>query len=101
MANKYTDAVFHARLTGIRKLVLWVMAHRADGDTGVCWPSYTKIARDAGIGEQTAKDAVKFLLHAGLVTVVGKVPVRDTQLSTNKYQLQLGAITELALSDKY
>lgn len=101
MANKYTDAVFHARLTGIRKLVLWVLAQRADGDTGVCWPSYTRIAKDAGIGEQTAKDAVKFLLAAGLVTVVGKVPVRDTQLSTNKYELQLDEIVALATSDKY
>jgi hypothetical protein len=101
MANKFTDAVFEAKLTGIRKLVLWALAHRADGNTGVCWPSFRRIAGDAGIGEQTAKDAVKFLLEAELIAVVGKVPVRDTQLSTNKYQLQLEAIKELGSSDKY
>jgi hypothetical protein len=98
VANKFTDAVFRARLSGMRKLALWVLASRANNDTGVCWPSYARIADDAGIGATAAKDAVRFLIEAGLVTIVGKVP-RHGSRPTNKYELHLGNIQKLSQRD--
>jgi hypothetical protein len=100
MANKFTDAVFKAKLTGTLKLVLYALAHRADNNTGRCWPSFQRIAEDSGIGRQTAVDGVAALLKIGLVKVVGLHDNERGQPS-NEYELSLEKLTELATSDEY
>lgn len=100
MANKFTDAVFKAKLTGTLKLVLYALAHRADNKTGRCWPSFQRIAEDSGIGRQTAVDAIASLLKMGLVEVVGLHNNEHGQPS-NEYELCLDKLTELATSDEY
>lgn len=50
MANKFTDAVFNIQLPGesrnrvVLKAILMAVAWRTDNKSGLCWPSYARIA---------------------------------------------------------
>ena len=94
MANKYTDAVFTAKLPMRDKAVLWALAHRSDNDKGICWPSYSTIARDAGCSRSTAERAVDAVLKLGVISIVGKEPTAPGKWN-NVYRLELGAIQAL------
>ena len=94
MANKYTDAVFAAKLPMRDKAVLSALAHRTDNGKGTCWPSYSTIARDAGCSRSTAEKAVNALLKLGIISVVGKEPTAPGKWN-NIYRLDLGAIQAL------
>jgi hypothetical protein len=93
MANKFTDAVFRAELKNPEKAVLAALAQRTN-DEGICWPSYSRLAADAGVSDHTAVNKVKLLREKGLVTVIGSVCSAQGQ-DCNKYQLSLPAILAL------
>jgi hypothetical protein len=96
MSFTYTQAVFKANLPGMEKLILWVLAERAN-DEGRCFPGQAKIAKDAGISYSTAQRNLDKLIKRGLVTVVGQARYKNTfALSTKDYQLDLAAINNLA-----
>lgn len=68
------------------KSVLHALAHRADANTGRCWPSMTRLARDAGVSVRKARDVTRQLQAVGLIEVsisVGK--------SSNSYTVRFGA----------
>lgn len=94
MANKYTDAAFNAKgLTGTEKLVLWVICHRTDNDSGKCYPSYAKVASDACISRSAAIRAVKALIRRGLVSKCGVHGYKDGE-QTNVFQVSLEELRE-------
>ena len=78
MANKFTDAVFNIQLPGesrnrvVLKAILMAVAWRTDNKSGVCWPSYARIAHDANCSRQAVKENLPTLIELGLLTVVGK-----------------------------
>ncbi len=55
--------------SAIHKAILYAMALRTDGGTGACWPSYPRLALDAGVSLAVAKRAVRELERAGHITV--------------------------------
>ena len=62
MANRFTDLVFEiTALKSTQKIVLWVLAHRAD-ENGRCFPSYKNIAKHAGVHKRTAALTIQELL---------------------------------------
>lgn len=68
------------------KSVLHALAHRADANTGRCWPSMRRLARDAGVSVRKARDVTRQLQAVGLIDVsisVGK--------SSNSYTVRFGA----------
>jgi hypothetical protein len=78
MANKFTDAVFNIQLPGesrnrvVLKAILMVVAWRTDNKSGLCWPSYARIAHDANCSRQAVKENLPTLIELGLLTVMGK-----------------------------
>lgn len=98
MAFKYTDAVFKAKLPATDKNVLDKLATRAN-DYGVCWPSVSKTADDAGLGVTATKEALARLIANDLVSIVGKVKSRFGFV--NKFKLNLEAIQLLVTQSSY
>lgn len=91
MANRYTDATDGARGIGSReRLVLMYLAHRSDNDTGICWPSEKRIAKDYDLSERTVGRAIAELQKSRLIKIVGtrsypgKKPVNVYQINLNK-----------------
>ena len=78
MANKFTDAVFNIQLPGesrnrvVLKAILMAVAWRTDNKSGLCWPSYARIAHDANCSRQAVKENLPTLIELGLLTVAGK-----------------------------
>jgi hypothetical protein len=97
MANRFTDAVFHAqRIPLTEKAILWALAHRADNQTGECYPSIARIAQDAGASERTVTRTMKLLLRMGLVKITGKQRYRGGH-AHNIYQVSLTGLQKLAV----
>src|ERR1035437_9230967 len=48
------------------------VAWRTDNKSGVCWPSYARIAHDANCSRQAVKENLPTLIELGLLTVAGK-----------------------------
>ncbi len=97
MANKYTDAVFHAqRIPLTEKAILWALAHRANNVTGDCFPSIARIALDTGASERTVTRTIKSLLRMGLVKITGKRHYRGGH-AHNVYQVNLTRLRDLAV----
>jgi len=93
MANKYTDAAFAViGLKPMEKLVLWVVCQRTDNANGTCFPSYARIADDAGIHRVTAIAAVKRLIALKLVSLVGH------HGDANLYRVSLSNMQELSVA---
>src|SRR6266542_3282952 len=100
VANKFTDAAFAARgLTGTEKLILWVLCHRTNNETGKCFPSYARIASDACISRSAAMRAVKALIHLGLVSKCGTHGYKDSE-QTNVFQVSLEKLREMSEPQK-
>ena len=96
MSFTYTQAVFNADLPGMEKLILWVLAERAN-DEGRCFPGQAKIAKDAGVNYSTAQRTLDKLIKRGVISVVGQARYKNTfALSTKDYRLDLAAINNLA-----
>jgi Helix-turn-helix domain len=102
MANKFTDATDGAREIGSReRLVLMYLAHRSDNDTGICWPSEKRIAKDYDLSERTVVRAIAELKKSRLIKIVGqrtypgKKPVSVYQINLNKL-LKLAPVEEKA-----
>jgi hypothetical protein len=96
VANRFTDIVFEiTALKSTQKIVLWVLAHRADED-GRCFPSYKNIATHAGIHKRTAALIIQELLtlEPRVLTMIENYDGRDRR--SNNYQLSLEALEELA-----
>lgn len=96
MANKFTDAAFKAQgIPGTEKLVLWVLCHRANNATGECFPSYARIAQDAGISRSCALRAVRSLIGRGVVCKVSTHGYKNGG-DTNVFQVRIEKLNELS-----
>ena len=102
MANRYTDATDGARgIASRERLVLMYLAHRSDNDTGICWPSEKRIAKDYDLSERTVGRAIAELQKSRLIEIVGqrsypgKKPVNVYQINLNKL-LKLAPVEEKA-----
>lgn len=96
MANRFTDLVFEiTALKSTQKIVLWVLAHRAD-ENGRCFPSYKNIAKHAGVHKRTAALTIQELLtvEPRVLTLIENYDGRDHR--SKSYQLSLEALEELA-----
>lgn len=96
MANKFTDLVFEiTALKSTQKIVLWVLAHRAD-ESGRCFPSYKNMARHAGVHKRTAALTIQELLTMEplVLTLVENYDGRNHR--SKSYQLNLEALKKLA-----
>jgi hypothetical protein len=96
VANKFTDIVFEiTALKSTQKIVLWVLAHRAD-ENGRCFPSYKNIAKHAGIHKRTAALTVEQLLtmEPRVLTLIENYDGRNHR--SKSYQLSLEALEKLA-----
>jgi hypothetical protein len=81
-------------LTSVHKSVLYSLALRLDNATGQCWPSYETIARDAGIGVSTAKEAIAKLARRGLLSVTRRPIPGSREADTNLYMLSVPVVQE-------
>lgn len=96
MANRFTDLVFEiTALKSTQKIVLWVLAHRAD-ENGRCFPSYKNIAKHAGVHKRTAALTIEELLtmEPRVLTLIENYDGRDHR--SKSYQLSFEALEELA-----
>lgn len=101
MANKFTDAVHHAQLPGrlrsrvVRKAILMAVAWHTDNKSGVCWPSYGLIAREANCSRQAVKENMPWLIELGVVSIVGKKVTRYGPVHMLKVSLKdLSALSD-------
>jgi hypothetical protein len=96
VANKFTDLVFEiTALKSTQKIVLWVLAHRAD-ENGRCFPSYKNMARHAGVHKRTAALTIQELLtiEPRVLTLIENYDGRNHR--SKSYQLSLEALEKLA-----
>lgn len=63
-------AVEECRLEGAAKPILFVIAYRADRDTGECWAGQRRIAREAGVDPKTVERTIPRLLADGVLELV-------------------------------
>jgi hypothetical protein len=63
-------AVEDCRREGAAKPILFVIAYRADRDTGECWMGQRRIAREAGVDPKTVERVIPELLAAGDLELV-------------------------------
>lgn len=95
MSFTYTREVFKAKLPGMEKLILWVLAERAN-DEGRCFPGQSRIAKDAGVSYKTIQRYLDKLIAKGVIRIVGQKQYKNTlALGTCEYELDLGAIRNL------
>lgn len=57
-------------LPATQKIVLLMLADRVNKDTGQCNPSMTRLAKDSGIDERTARRVVRQLEKLGLIASI-------------------------------
>jgi hypothetical protein len=93
MANKFTDAVFNAQLSGMIKVVLYTLAMRADNDTGVCWTSHKRLASDSGVSVSSAQRAVEYSINHKIIRISGQRPSRSGPI--NEYTMNLETLESL------
>jgi hypothetical protein len=63
-------AVEECRLSGAFKPILFVIAYRADRDTGECWAGQRRIAREAGVDPKTVERVIPRLIADGVLELV-------------------------------
>jgi hypothetical protein len=63
-------AVEDCQLDGAAKPILFVIAYRADRDTGLCWAGQRRIAREAGVTRTHVQRVMAKLVHDGVLEVV-------------------------------
>jgi hypothetical protein len=71
------------------------LAHRSDNDTGICWPSEKRIARDYNLSEKTVARAIAELQRSRLIKIVGERSFPGKKLG-NIYQINLNKLLKLA-----
>ena len=76
------------RLPAMQKLVLLMLANRANHDTGDCFPSHSRLADECGITKPTLRSAISALEERGLLTV--KRRMVDGVNLPNIYVLHIG-----------
>jgi Helix-turn-helix domain len=63
-------AVEECQLDGAAKPILFVIAYRADRDTGECWAGQRRIAREAGVTRTHVQRKMAELIDIGILEVV-------------------------------
>jgi Helix-turn-helix domain len=63
-------AVEECQLDGAAKPILFVIAYRADRDTGECWAGQRRIAREAGVTRTHVQRVEAKLIRLGILEVV-------------------------------
>lgn len=97
MANKFTDAVFHAKVPAVDKAVLWAIAHRTDNSTGACYPSIKTISKEAGCSPTIVKAVVAYAVSVGLLGLKNR---KDGKLTiANEYTFNLTKLRSLNRAD--
>jgi hypothetical protein len=66
-------AVEDCQLDGAAKPILFVIAYRANRDTGECWAGQRRIAREAGVTRTHVQRVMADLIRTGVLEVVGEV----------------------------
>lgn len=90
MANKFTDAVFHAKLPAVDKAVLWAIAHRTDNATGSCYPSIKTVGKESGASTTIVKQVVAYAVSIGLLAIKAR---RDGNINlANEYVFCLSGL---------
>jgi hypothetical protein len=78
------------------KAVLLLLADYADADGGSCYPSQSRIAREAELDARTVRRHIDTLIARGLVAVH---PVTTRTGRRNEYRLMMRASNDLAAAD--
>lgn len=71
------------------------LAHRSDNDTGVCWPSEQRIAKDYDLSERTVVRAIAELQRSRLIKIVGQRSYPGKK-PVSVYQINLKKLLKLA-----
>ena len=70
MSFKHLDLVKkHSKTKGPAKAVMLVLASRADEKTGECWPSFNRIAAEAGLSRRTV------MRHLAVIEKIGELVI--------------------------
>ncbi len=97
MANRYTDAVFHAHIPAVDKAVLWAVAHRTDNETGACHPSILTISKEAGASKTIVKQVIAYCVEIGIL--VQAVRKNGKAFLANEYTFNLSGLRWLERAD--
>jgi hypothetical protein len=98
MANKFTDAVFHAKVPAVDKAVLWALAHRTDNETGACYPSIKTIAKEAGCSVTITKEVIAYAVNIGLLSIQNRKEGNRTL--ANEYTISLKKLRWITRADE-
>lgn len=80
-----------ARQTGLsptHKLVLIMLAERADRDTDVAFPSYATMAEDCGLSRRACINAIRWLAENGYISA--ETREKNGRHSSNAYRMHCG-----------
>ncbi|MEI6747102.1 MAG: helix-turn-helix domain-containing protein, partial [Methylococcaceae bacterium] len=80
-----------------QKLVLLMLANHANGHTGQCNPSHSRLAQECCMSVSSLKVQIKELEKAGLLTIIHKV--KDGANLPNQYALNLEAVGQNLTGD--
>jgi hypothetical protein len=81
------------KLKCYEKLVLLMLASRADPDSNICFPSMSKLAQDCGMSAVQARRAVAGLEKKGLVRRTAQI--KSYGQTANLFTLKVGATPDL------
>jgi DNA-binding transcriptional MocR family regulator len=81
------------KLKCYEKLVLLMLASRADPDSNTCFPSMSKLAQDCGMSAVQARRAVAGLEKKGLVRRTAQI--KSYGQTANLFTLKVGATPDL------
>jgi DNA-binding transcriptional ArsR family regulator len=90
MSNRYITAAMECNTgSSTKKLILIKLADNANDD-GVCWPSYTTIARHCEVDKRTVMRHIKDMQERGILT--SKKRFNSNGQTTNYYQINLPSL---------
>jgi hypothetical protein len=75
-------------LPAMQKIVLLMLANRTNHDTGFCYPSHERLAKECGMSKRSMIYQIEKIEGAGLITVIRSSDERGLK-SLNKYQLNI------------
>ena len=75
-------------LPAMQKIVLLMMANRTNHDTGLCFPSHDKLAKECGMSKSSMIRQIKEIERNRLIEVIRSSDARGLK-SVNKYRLKL------------
>ena len=76
------------KLPAMQKIVLLMMANRANHETGQCYPSHELLATECGMSKRAVIDQISQLEKLGLIEVIRSVGTNGVK-NANKYRLRL------------